>query len=265
MAGLASLGEVGISVRRVEAVVFDLLFTLVHPGTYPGGTGRVGWMANMLGVDAAALGTRWAAFEPVLEAGRAKDGADGLGPELAWVRAVAAELGVAVSAGELARIDADWDLTRRVALLDPPPSTIAALVALRERGIRLGVLSNTHARELRAWDRSPLAALVDVVAFSHEIGACKPDPATYAHVLGQLGVHATAAAFVGDGSSDELLGARAAGFGLVILAEEAPSRWAAEDLPRLRAQSDVSVVSLVDVVAHVDGGKAGVRRTPPTR
>jgi putative hydrolase of the HAD superfamily len=233
-------------------MVFDLLFTLVHPGTYPGGTGRVGWIAGMLGVDVAGLGARWAAFEPVLEAGRANDGADGLGPELAWVRAAAAELGVAVSAGELARIDADWDLTRRTALLDPPPSTIATLVALRERGILLGVLSNTHARELRAWDSSPLASLVDVVALSHEIGACKPDPATYAQVLGRIGVSAAVAAYVGDGSSDELVGARAAGFGLVILAEEAPARWAVEDLSRLRAQADVSVASLVDVLAYVD-------------
>ena len=205
----------------------------------------------MLGVNRRALDERWAAFEPVLEAGRAANGPDGLGPELAWVCAVAAELGVAVGADDLARIDADWDLTRRRALLDPPPSSVRALVALRDRGILLGVLSNTHALELRAWDRSPLATLVDVVGLSHEIGACKPDPSTYAHVLGRLGAEASRAAYVGDGSNDELIGARAAGFGCVILAEEAPARWAADDLPRLRAQADASVASLADAVALV--------------
>lgn len=237
----------------VEAAVFDLFFTLVHPGTYPGGTGRLGWLADMLGIDPVALESRWAPFEPELEAGRIPDDADGLLPELAWLRAVASDLGVAITADDLARIEADWDLTRRTALLDPPPSSVTALVELRDRGLRLGVLSNTHALELRAWDRSPLASLVDAVALSHEIGACKPDPATYAYVLGRLGVPAAVAAYVGDGSNDELVGARAAGFAMIVLAEEAPARWAASDLPRLRAQADASARSLADVAALVDG------------
>lgn len=233
---------------KIDAVVFDLLYTLVHPGTYPGATGRVGWLAGILGVEPAALKQYWAAFEPVLEAGRAPAPTDGRRPELGWVRAVAADLGVAVTDADLARIEADWDLTRRRALLDPPPSSIAALAGLRERGIRLGVLSNTHALELRAWSRSPLAPLCDVVAFSHEIGSCKPDPAAYAYVLDRLGVPAAAAAYVGDGSNDELVGARTAGFGMVILAEEAPAKAVPDDLPRLRAQADTSVTSLTDVV-----------------
>ena len=136
--------------RRVEAVVFDLFYTLVHPGTYPGGTGRIGWLARQLGVDPTDLKARWAVFEPVLEAGRAPKHADSPGPELGWVRSVAEDLGVVVTSTDLARIEADWDLTRRQALLDPPPSAVATLVALRERGIRLGVLSNTH-----AWSCAP--------------------------------------------------------------------------------------------------------------
>jgi len=234
---------------RIRAVVFDLLYTLVHPGLFPGGTGRIGWLAEMLGVDSAGLGTRWAAFEPILEAGQAHEDPDGLSPELAWVRAVAGELGAAITSEGLDRIEVDWDLTRRKALLEPPSSSVATLTALRERGIRLGVLSNTHALELRAWDLSPLASLVDVVALSHEIGCCKPDHAAYEYVLDRLHVPAGAAVYVGDGSSDELSGARAAGFGMVILAEEAPARWVPEDLPRLRAQADASVTSLTDVVA----------------
>ncbi len=238
---------------RMKAVVFDLLYTLVHPGRYPGGIGRTGWLATMLGVDAGALRARWDAFEPVLESGRA----DSLGwvravpSELGWVWAVASELGVTVTSEQLGRIEADWDLTRREALLDPPASSIETLVALRAEGLRIGVLSNTHALELRAWPRCPLAPLADVVALSHEIGACKPDPATYAYVLVRLGVPPGSAAYVGDGSNDELAGARAAGFGLVVLAEAAPARLAPADLPRLRAQADTSVVSLTEVVELV--------------
>jgi putative hydrolase of the HAD superfamily len=238
--------------RQIEAVVFDLFYTLVHPGTYPGGTGRVGWLARLLGVDPTELKARWAVFEPVLEAGQAPTHTDGLGPELDWVRVVAADLGAVVTRTDLSRIEADWDLTRRQALLDPPPSAVATLAGLRERGIRLGVLSNTHGLELRAWDRSPLAAHFEVVALSHEIGACKPDPATYGYVLSRLRVSAAAAAYVGDGSSDELVGARSAGFGMVILAEEAPAKLAPDELPRLRAQADASVRLLTEVVDLVN-------------
>jgi FMN phosphatase YigB (HAD superfamily) len=92
-----------------------------------------------------------------------------------------------------------------------------------------------------------------VVALSHEINVCKPDPAAYACVLGRLGMPAGAAAYVGDGSSDELTGARAAGFALVVLAEEAPARLGADDLPRLRAQADTAVASLTDLVALITG------------
>jgi putative hydrolase of the HAD superfamily len=238
--------------RRIEAVVFDLFYTLVHPGTYPGGIGRVSWLARLLGVDPTNLQARWAVFEPVLEAGQAPKHSDDLAPELRWLRAVAADLGADVTSTDLARIEADWDLTRRQALLDPPPTAVATLVGLRELGIRLGVLSNTHGLEVRAWDRSPLAPHVDVVALSHEIGACKPDPATYAYALSRLKVSAAAAAYVGDGSSDELVGARSAGFGMVLLAEEAPAKAAPHDLARLRAQADASVLSLTEVVGLVD-------------
>jgi FMN phosphatase YigB (HAD superfamily) len=100
-----------------------------------------------------------------------------------------------------------------------------------------------------SWDRSPLAALVEVVGFSHELGACKPDRRAYAWVLDRLDVPAARAAYVGDGSSEELVGARAAGFASVILAEEAPARLTPHELVRLRAQADRSVGSPAEISA----------------
>jgi FMN phosphatase YigB (HAD superfamily) len=231
---------------------FDLLYTLVHPGSYPGGADREGWLAATLGIDPGALEARWASFEPELEAGRAPAGETGLPPELAWVKGVAAECGVVVSESDIGLIDAQWDLTRRAALLDPPRSTVDTLRALRASGLLLGVLSNTHALEIRAWQQSPIASLVDIVAFSHEIGARKPHPAAYHHVLDCLDVSAARAGYVGDGWGDELVGARRAGFGLIVLAEEAARRAAPADLPRLRSQADASVVSLDELVPLIE-------------
>ncbi|PZS01255.1 MAG: hypothetical protein DLM56_15325 [Pseudonocardiales bacterium] len=45
-------------------MVFDLLFTLVHPGAYPCGLDRNGWLAGVLRVDRQVLEARWAALSP---------------------------------------------------------------------------------------------------------------------------------------------------------------------------------------------------------
>ena len=238
----------GVAPARIEAVVFDLLYTLTHPGTYAGGTGRIGWLAGILGLEEATLRARWNQFEPALESGHVMRSTGGLGPELDWVTNTAADLGLTVSRDDLARIEAGWDQTRKAALMNPPRDTLRTLTALRQRTIKLGVLSNTHALELRSWHESPLAALCDVASFSYEIGVCKPSAASYAHVLGSLGVPAASAAYVGDGSSNELAGAKSAGFGLVILAEEAAARSAPDDLPRLRAEADTAVTSLLQII-----------------
>jgi putative hydrolase of the HAD superfamily len=205
------------------------------------------WLANLLGVDGVALQTRWLAFEPLLESGRIEGGRDGMPPEVRWVVDVAAELGVNVPESDRAEIEEGWDLTQRTALLNPPAASLEAVTELRARGFRLGLLSNTHALELRAWPRSPLAPLFDAVVLSHEAGVYKPEPAAFVAVLERLGCPAELAAYVGDGSSDELAGARTAGFGCVILADEAARLHAPEDLPRLRAQADHSVATLTEL------------------
>ena len=53
----------------------------------------------------------------------------------------------------------------------------------------------------------------------------------YAYVLDRLGVPAGAATYVGDGSNNELAGARAAGFAQVVLAEQAAATAAPGALP----------------------------------
>ena len=63
-------------------------------------------------------------------------------------------------------------------------------------------------------------------------------------MLDRLGVDAGTACYVGDGSSDELLGAKHVGFSLIVLAAEAPTKYAPDDLPRLHGQADEAIVSL---------------------
>lgn len=237
---------------EIRAVVFDLFFTLVHPGTYPGGHSREAWLADTFGLNPPTVAARWARFESTLETGRAPVCVAGLEPELSWLIEVAAAEGTELTTADLERARQGWDLTRRKALLEPSGVAISTLEALRQRHIRIGVLSNTHALEIRAWAQSPLASLVDAAALSHELGVSKPAAAAYEQILRRLDVQASAAAYVGDGSNDELLGAKAAQFSLVVLAEEGAARSAPGDLPRLRLQADTSINSLSQILELLD-------------
>jgi putative hydrolase of the HAD superfamily len=232
---------------RLEAVVFDLLYTLVHPQEYPGGGDRTTWLAGLLEVEERVLKLRWEAFEETLESGRAPATAP-LGPELTWLTQLATEFSKPLGPETLHLVERDWDLTRRRALSDPPAETVDVLVTLHAMDLKIGVLSNTHGLELRGWNSSPLAGLVDAVALSHEIGAAKPDREAYEAIVNRLGISAQHAVYVGDGSNNELVGARQAGFSMVVLAAAAPIRFSPERMPALRDQADFAVEKLAELL-----------------
>jgi putative hydrolase of the HAD superfamily len=75
---------------------------------------------------------------------------------------------------------------------------LATLRKLRSRGIKTAIVSNCDedTRELLA--ELGVAALVDALVLSCEVGAEKPAPQIYQHALDQLGVTAGAALFVDD-------------------------------------------------------------------
>ncbi len=90
---------------------------------------------------------------------------------------------------------------------------------LSQRGLKLGLLSDCDERDIRRWPESPLAQYFDAACFSCDIGFTKPDPKAFNTVLERLGTSPQKAAYVGDGGSKELEGARQAEFGLVIFME----------------------------------------------
>ena len=194
----------------VDAVVFDLFHTLVDPEDFrPRDFDRVEQVAGVLGVELAPFRRYWdrQLIELLVSPDRPVDRA------AAYVRA----RGEQVSGGQLAAIDDILGRYQDLALEHPRPEVISALEALRGRGLRLGLLSNAHERDLRAWHRSPLQPLLDVACVSCFIGRAKPNAGAYRSVLDALRVEASRSAFVADGGSGELAGARRAGFGLVVL------------------------------------------------
>lgn len=104
-------------------------------------------------------------------------------------------------------------------LTDPDVPPLFA--ALRERGIRVGVLSNTvWTREYheRVLARDGVLHLVDGAVFSSEIEHAKPHPAAFAAALAAVGVEDPArAVYVGDRPYEDVHGAQRAGLRAVLV------------------------------------------------
>jgi putative hydrolase of the HAD superfamily len=101
----------------------------------------------------------------------------------------------------------------------------ALLVALRARGARLGLVSNTNSIAARAIDRLGLAPLVDAIVLSCDVGICKPDPRIFERTARELGVAPAEVIVVGDSLRSDVRGATAAGMSAVWLARApAPAR-----------------------------------------
>ncbi len=194
----------------LRAVVFDLFHTLANPDDFrPRRFDRITEIAAIFGVPAARLHAHWRdeVIPAVVTSPRRP------------VDLLADYAGANGGTAGPAERDAAAHILghyQDLALLTPSRAALAATDAARAAGLATGLLSNCHERDVRVWDRSPLAARFDVALLSCFAGLAKPDPAAYRWVLDRLEVPPAEAAFVGDGGSEEFLGARAAGIGFVV-------------------------------------------------
>lgn len=98
------------------------------------------------------------------------------------------------------------------------PGTLEMLDAADAAGARLGIASNTQ----RAYTDAELSMLgiadrFEVVTFSSDVRACKPDPATLLRTCELMGVDPHDVAYVGDNPLDDVEAARAVGASSVLL------------------------------------------------
>jgi FMN phosphatase YigB (HAD superfamily) len=91
---------------------------------------------------------------------------------------------------------------------------------LRERGIKTGLLSNTHwPREWheRWLERDGVLDLIDARVYTSDLDHTKPHPEAFRAVLGALAVAPESAVFVGDRPIDDISGAKALGMRAVLI------------------------------------------------
>lgn len=97
------------------------------------------------------------------------------------------------------------------------PEAVPLLRSLRDRGWRIGLVSNWDGTLEAQVAETGLAPYIDFVGDSQVFGARKPDPAFFRHVLNQLGVQPEHAFHVGDSYGADVVGARSAGVRPVLL------------------------------------------------
>jgi putative hydrolase of the HAD superfamily len=100
------------------------------------------------------------------------------------------------------------------------PDAVPTLEALRDRGLRIGLLSNTHWPRTfheRFLERDGLVELIDVRLYTSEMPFQKPHPSAFRAALAALAVDDPGdAVFVGDRPWDDIRGAHGVGMRAVL-------------------------------------------------
>jgi putative hydrolase of the HAD superfamily len=134
-------------------------------------------------------------------------------------RACAEAMGAALPVDVRARLDSDALVS---VLLDSLEFSVfddarPTLDALRDRGLRLAVVSNWDVSLSDVLERLGLARLFDGIVTSSEVGARKPAASIFQRALDLLAVAPDRAVHVGDSPLEDVDGARAAGIDAVLL------------------------------------------------
>lgn len=129
-----------------------------------------------------------------------------------------------------------------------PADTVATLRLLKQMGLKIGIVSNAHLLPYmmrRDWINLGFGQLVDGSVISCELGFRKPDPRIFDHIVGQLGIDAATAVFVGDRLYDDVGGAHSVGM-RGVLTREFRQEEVADD-----TQPDFVIEKLAEIVPFI--------------
>lgn len=137
--------------------------------------------------------------------------------------------------------------------LTPKPGAVATLAALRQRDLRVGLISNSYwpARffrpELARWGYLPH---LEFTIFSCDPGVWKPDPVIFHLGLAALGLAAGETVYVGDSPYFDIHGAQNAGLRAVLIGG---NHWESSAWLEAPVEPDAAIEALPDLLAVVDG------------
>ncbi len=235
----------------ISTVIFDLFGTLVD--NFPG------WrfhacltaMAEALGVDNAAFISTWTSRT------MRDQRMVGASPDLATHIAFIGRLSGGQPAPEqvLAAEQLRVEYTR--ANLAPRACAVQVLEQLKSQHYRLGLISNCTWEVPDLWVQTPLAPLIAHPVFSCTVGMKKPNPAIFYLACERLNVEPEDCLYIGDGESNELIGASRVGMNAVHICipeerETIMQRAGIRQWPGLRIESLLEVFDYLGVNVAVN-------------
>lgn len=215
-----------------RAVFFDVDFTLIYPGPAFQAEGYQTFCARYgMEVDPARFPAAVASAAHILD----RDADAVFDPQI-FIDYTAHIIGAMGGRGAAvglcaAEMYGEWAACQHFLLYEDVP---AALEALSEKDILLGLISNSH-RSLESFqEHFELDELIDVAVSSSQHGFMKPHPSIFEAALKLAGVPAGEALMVGDSLTQDVEGARRVGMRGVLVRRDDP--------PPAQSDADVTVI-----------------------
>jgi putative hydrolase of the HAD superfamily len=230
----------------VAAVFFDVDFTLIYPGPTFQAEGYARFCARHgLAVDPSRFAKAVRAASVVLEVAgglqASEDGTQHVHDDETYVRFTKRVIegmggrGAAVDA--CAReVYAEWAACHHFFLYDDVTPVLRELAG---RGLKLGLISNSH-RCLTSFQRHfELEGLITAAVTSYEHGYVKPHPSIFRAALTRAGVEARQSVMVGDSLAHDVEGARRVGMRGVLLHRARTPLRPVPDVPVIHDMSEL--------------------------
>lgn len=205
----------GTPTSPTAAVFFDVDFTLIYPGPTFQGEGYERFCTRYgVCVDPARFGDAVRAASAILD-----DQQEHVYDADIFVRYTGCIIrgmgGSGPRVDECAReIYAEWAACRHFFLYD---DVAPALRRLAERGLRIGLISNSHRCLASFQQHFALEGLITAAVSSSEHGYLKPHPSIFRAALTLAGVEAAESVMVGDSFTHDIAGAQRVGMRGVLV------------------------------------------------
>jgi putative hydrolase of the HAD superfamily len=227
-------------VKPTDAVFFDVDFTLIQPGRRFQGAGYFESCARHgIAVDPALFDRAVAGAAAILDsaAGHSYDAE-------VFVRYTARI--IELMGGSSPRVDLvarelyeAWAEHEHFDLYDDARDTLTELAS---RGVRLGIITNSHRCLQSFQSHFALDGLLSAAVSSSVLGFMKPDPRIFRAALGQVGVEPERAVMVGDSLAHDVEGALAAGMRGILLSRKGAPAVTREDVPVIASLRELPAV-----------------------
>jgi putative hydrolase of the HAD superfamily len=222
--------------HQVAAVFFDVDFTLIYPGPTFQGEGYARFAAQYgITIDRSRFASAVRAASSILD--EAQQHVYDAEIFVRYTRRIIEAMGgIGERLTDCAReIYREWAANQHFFLYD---DVSAVLKVLASRGLKLGLISNSHRCLSSFQQHFELDGLIAAAVSSSEHGYMKPHPSIFEAALTLAGVTASQSVMVGDSLSHDIDGARRVGMRGVLIhrSDEPPPPT---DVPVIRSMGEL--------------------------